>query len=101
MKDERNGESYPVRIPPEPAWYRARTARGTLMKEVGVLQGTYLGIYVSNSCMYWYGEEAENCRFCTTGFNVGVNEVAQKDVARRRRGRRRGRRPSRASRSST
>jgi hypothetical protein len=50
------------------------------MKEVGVLQGTYLGIYVSNSCMYWYRDEPENCRFCTTGYNVGVNEVAQKDV---------------------
>jgi hypothetical protein len=81
VRDERNSETYRVRIPPEPAWYRTRTGRGTLMKEVGVLQGTYLGIYVSNSCMYWYGQEAENCRFCTTGFNVGVNEVAQKDVA--------------------
>jgi hypothetical protein len=30
--------------------------------------------------MYWYADEPENCRFCTTGFNVGVNEVAQKNV---------------------
>jgi hypothetical protein len=80
VKDGRNDEVYRVRIPAEPAWYRERTGRGTLMKEVGVLQGTYLGIYVSNSCMYWYRDEPENCRFCTTGFNVGVNEVAQKDV---------------------
>jgi hypothetical protein len=80
VEDTRAGHVYPVRIPAEPAWYRGRTSRGTLMKEVGVLQGTYLGIYVSNSCMYWYREEAENCRFCTTGFNVGVNEVAQKAV---------------------
>ncbi len=80
VRDERNGESYDVRVPTEPAWYRERTSRGTLMKEVGVLQGTYLGIYVSNSCMYWYGDKAENCKFCTTGYNVGVNEVAQKDV---------------------
>jgi hypothetical protein len=80
VRDDRSGAAYAVRIPAEPAWYRERTSRGTLMKEVGVLQGTYLGIYVSNSCMYWYRDEPENCRFCTTGYNVGVNEVAQKDV---------------------
>jgi hypothetical protein len=80
VEDSRNGEVYDVRLPHEPAWYRTKTSRGTLMKEVGVLQGTYLGIYVSNACMYWYRDDAENCRFCTTGFNVGVNEVAEKDV---------------------
>jgi hypothetical protein len=79
--DERNREAYGVRVPSEPGWYQAKTSRGTKMKEVGVLQGTYLGIYVSNSCMYWYKEPAKNCKFCTTGFNVGVNEVALKDVA--------------------
>jgi hypothetical protein len=80
VRDDRSGQVYPIRVPPEPRWYRDRTSRGTLMKEVGVLQGTYLGIYVSNSCMYWYRDEPENCRFCTTGYNVGVNEVAQKDI---------------------
>ncbi|HYC78797.1 MAG TPA: hypothetical protein VEI02_14325, partial [Planctomycetota bacterium] len=80
VRDARNGEVYRVRLPAEPAWYRGKTSRGVLMKEVGVLQGTYLGVYVSNSCMFWYRDEPENCRFCTTGFNVGVNEVAQKDV---------------------
>ena len=80
VRDARSGERYPVRVPKEPAWYAERTSTGTPMNQVGVLQGTYLGIYVSNSCMYWYGEEARNCRFCTTGFNVGVNEVAVKEV---------------------
>lgn len=80
VTDARNGEVYPVRLPEEPDWYGAETAAGTVMREVGVLQGTYLGIYVSNSCMYWYSDEPRNCRFCTTGFNVGVNEVASKDV---------------------
>jgi hypothetical protein len=80
VHDLRNAETYPVRLPPEPAWYRAATSRGTAMKEIGVLQGTYLGVYVSNSCMFWYRDDPENCKFCTTGFNVGVNEVAQKDV---------------------
>ena len=80
VHDARNDQTYPVRLPPEPKWYRERTSRGTSMKEVGVLQGTYLGIYVSNSCMFWYRDDPENCKFCTTGFNVGVNEVAQKNV---------------------
>lgn len=80
VRDARNAERYPVRVPQEPGWYRGRTSKGTLMKEVGVLQGTYLGIYVSNSCMYWYRDNPENCKFCTTGYNVGVNEVAVKDI---------------------
>ena len=80
VTDTRDGEVYPVRLPEEPEWYGATTSAGTTMREVGVLQGTYLGIYVSNSCMYWYKDEPRNCRFCTTGFNVGVNEVAVKDV---------------------
>ncbi|MAG56124.1 MAG: hypothetical protein CMJ83_07525 [Planctomycetes bacterium] len=80
IRDTRNGEAYPVRVPEEPDWYQGTTSRGTTMAQVGVLQGTYLGIYVSNSCMYWYQGEAQNCRFCTTGFNVGVNEVATKHV---------------------
>ena len=80
VRDQRNQERYPVIIPDEPRWYEERTLSGTLMREVGVLQGTYLGIYVSNSCMYWYAEGDQNCRFCTTGFNVGVNEVATKAI---------------------
>ena len=79
--DTRTGYVYPIRIPEEPAWYGRRTARGTEMSKVGVLQGTYLGIYIANSCLFWYSDPPQNCRFCTTGSNVGVNEVAQKDVA--------------------
>ncbi|HKB16939.1 MAG TPA: radical SAM protein [Planctomycetota bacterium] len=84
LLDERGPLRYPVRIPPEPAWYERRTARGTPMQDVGVLQGTYLGIYISNSCGYWWmrgeGKEALNCAFCTTGYNVGVNERVEKAV---------------------
>lgn len=80
VADERSGARYPVEVPSAPDWYEDRTSRGTLMRHVGVLQGTYLGVYVSNSCMYWFKDEPLNCRFCTTGDNVGVNEVAQKDV---------------------
>lgn len=82
LKDDRlDGLAYPVRIPPEPAWYSRTTSNGTEMARVGVLQGTYLGIFVSNTCLYWYSRpSAQNCQFCTSGKNVGVNEIKQKDV---------------------
>jgi hypothetical protein len=80
VKDTRQGHRYAVRIPPEPAWYTRQTARGTPMHKVGVLQGTYLGIYISNSCGFWYHSPAVNCKFCASGLNVGVNEVARKDI---------------------
>ncbi len=80
IEDARDQSRYGVRLPPEPDWYRAEAPTGAPMHRIGVLQGTYLGIYVSNSCMYWYGNEPTNCQFCTTGSNVGVNEVVQKSI---------------------
>lgn len=80
VRDDRNGFGYPVQLSSEPAWYSQLTSRGVPMNRIGVLQGTYLGIYISNSCGFWYHEPPVNCRFCTTGLNVGVNEVALKDV---------------------
>ncbi len=78
--DERNSFEYPVKIPEEPKWYNEKTSSGIPMSKIGVLQGTYLGIYVSNSCGFWYHDPPLNCKFCTTGLNVGVNEVADKRV---------------------
>ncbi len=80
VRDERSEAEYEVGIPPEPKWYGAHTSKGTEMRKVGVLQGTYLGIYISNSCSFWYHEPNLACKFCTTGLNVGVNEEAQKDL---------------------
>jgi hypothetical protein len=80
VEDERRGFEYPVRIPVEPKWYMRKTTNGTPMHKIGVLQGTYLGIYISNSCGYWYSRPSQGCKFCTTGVNVGVNEVAEKDI---------------------
>jgi len=75
------GWDYPVRVPPEPAWYARTTSSGTEMSRVGVLQGTYLGVFLSNTCLYWYSRPAPtNCGFCTSGKNVGVNEIRQKSV---------------------
>jgi hypothetical protein len=48
--DERNGCRYDARLPRQPAWYDRHTSGGTLMSRVGVLQGTYLGIYVNPVC---------------------------------------------------
>jgi hypothetical protein len=76
--DERTHDSYPVVIPEEPAWYGRTTSSGIPMSRIGVLQGNYLGVYVSNACLYWARNEA--CKFCTTGKNVGVNEQARKKV---------------------
>jgi hypothetical protein len=79
VRDSR-GPVYGVSIPPEPEWYTRKTSFGNEMCRVGVLQGTYLGIYIDNSCGFWYYPEALNCKFCTTGANVGVNELAEKSV---------------------
>lgn len=76
--DERDGHGYPVRIPEQPAWYGWETARGTPMSRVGVLQGTYLGIYVNPVCEFW--THSLNCRFCTTGQNVGGVENEAKTI---------------------
>ena len=78
--DERGGDEYAADIPPEPPWYSRRTASGVEMSRIGVLQGNYLGVYVSNACMYWSTQPAQACQFCTTGKNLGVNEQARKRV---------------------
>lgn len=76
--NEREGRTYPVRIPPQPAWYGWETSLGTPMARVGVLQGTYLGIYVNPVCEFW--SHSLNCRFCTTGQNVGGVENEAKAI---------------------
>ena len=76
--DQRTADNYPVRIPRRPGWYDRLTSRDVPMSRVGVLQGTYLGIYINPICEFW--DTGLNCRFCTTGKNVGDAEVAQKTV---------------------
>jgi len=80
VEDERDGAAYPVRIPEEPAWYSRATSSGIEMRRIGVLQGNYLGVYVSNACLYWASKPTRACKFCTTGKNVGVSEQARKKV---------------------
>jgi hypothetical protein len=78
--DERDGTSYPVDLPTAPAWYAATTTAGTPMNRVGVMQGTYLGIYINPVCAFWNYKPALNCRFCTTGCNVGEAESPLKGI---------------------
>jgi hypothetical protein len=78
VRHEGSGEEHAVRVPPEPAWYGARTSSGTPMCDVGVLQGTYLGVYVGRSCAFW--KAGLQCAFCTTGLNEGGDEGAPRTV---------------------
>jgi hypothetical protein len=80
VRHDTAGESYPVRIPREPGWYGRRTSRDIPMNHIGVMQGTYLGIYVNMVCTFWNYSPALNCRFCTTGQNVGESESADKAI---------------------
>jgi hypothetical protein len=78
--DDRVNHSYPVRLPEEPAWYTRQTSGGTQMNRIGVLQGTCLGIYINPVCAFWNYQPPLNCRFCTTGQNVGASEALEKSV---------------------
>jgi hypothetical protein len=78
--DEQRGCRYPVRIPREPSWYHRLTSRDVPMSRIGVLQGTYLGIYINPVCAFWNYRPALNCRFCTTGQNVGGAEAPDKTI---------------------
>ena len=78
--DTRSSTDYRVSIPPEPSWYSRLTTFGTEMSRVGVLQGNYLGIYVSARCLYWSDRIGGACKFCTTGKNVGTAEETRKRV---------------------
>ena len=81
IRHETEGETYPIRIPTEPGWYSRETSRGIPMNHIGVLQGTYLGVYVNMVCTFWNYDPPMNCGFCTTGQNVGESEAADKAVA--------------------
>lgn len=80
LLDTRSGVEYRVSIPPEPSWYSRKTSSGREMSRIGVLQGNYLGIYISARCLYWSKELDSACKFCTTGKNVGTVEEARKPV---------------------
>lgn len=50
------------------------------MTRIGTLQGTYLGIYPARVCEYWLEKPKEQCRFCSVGLNLGVDDADEKSV---------------------
>jgi hypothetical protein len=78
--DDRAALAYDVRVPRAPDWYARHTSNDTPMSRIGVLQGTYLAIYVNPVCAFWDAEPRLNCLFCTTGQNVGSAEAPVKCV---------------------
>ena len=71
----------PVKLSPRPAWYDRKTTSGKAMTRIGSLQGTYLGIYPAKVCEYWLTKpDKDNCRFCSVGLNLGVDDADTKSV---------------------
>ncbi|HSB60863.1 MAG TPA: radical SAM protein [Vicinamibacteria bacterium] len=71
-----------VELSPRPSWYDAKTSSGKSMTRVGTLQGTYLGVYPAKVCEYWTEKpQRSNCKFCSVGLNLGVDDADEKSVA--------------------
>ncbi len=71
----------PIVLSPRPGWYDQRTTSGKPMSRIGSLQGTYLGIYPAKVCDYWLAApNKENCKFCSVGLNLGVDDAETKSV---------------------
>lgn len=72
----------PLTLSPRPAWYDAHTTNGKPMTRIGTLQGTYLGVYPAKVCEYWTEKpNRSNCKFCSVGLNLGVDDADEKSVA--------------------
>jgi uncharacterized radical SAM superfamily protein len=70
-----------VTLSPRPAWYDGFTSTGKPMTRIGTLQGTYLGVYPAKVCEYWTEKPAKtNCKFCSVGLNLGVDDADEKSV---------------------
>jgi uncharacterized radical SAM superfamily protein len=70
-----------VRLSPRPSWYDASTSSGKAMTRIGTLQGTYLGVYQAKVCEYWTQKpDKVNCKFCSVGLNLGVDDSDEKSV---------------------
>ncbi|HEX9799598.1 MAG TPA: radical SAM protein, partial [Thermoanaerobaculia bacterium] len=78
----RQGEPVaPIRLSPRPRWYEAATASGKPMTQIGTLQGTYLGVYQAKVCEYWTQKPVKvNCKFCSVGLNLGIDDAEEKSV---------------------
>ena len=76
-----DGDVAEVRLSPRPSWYDAMTSSGKGMTQIGTLQGTYLGVYQAKVCEYWTQKPTKvNCKFCSVGLNLGVDDSDEKSV---------------------
>ena len=73
-------EVAPLQLSPRPPWYDASCSTGKPMTRIGTLQGTYLGIYQAKVCEYWTRPTKVNCRFCSVGLNLGLDDADEKSV---------------------
>lgn len=78
--DERHDFTYPVRLASKPLWYDRLTTRGVPMSRIATLQGTCFSVYLGARCRFWTMKEPLNCKFCTSGLNLGVEEEETKTV---------------------
>jgi biotin synthase-related radical SAM superfamily protein len=69
-----------VRPLKEPRFYSQKTSSGKPMSRIGVMQGTYLGIYPTKVCRFWTMKPRKNCKFCSVGLNLGETEETEKSV---------------------
>lgn len=78
----RSGEPVvPIELSPRPGWYDDKLPSGKPMTRIGTLQGTYLGIYQAKVCEYWTQKPQKvNCKFCSVGLNLGVDDADEKSV---------------------
>ena len=75
-----NGQEIAVKAAPRPQWYDLRCSTGKLMRHVGTLQGTYLGIFPTKICEFWTNNTKENCKYCSVGLNLGKDDAPEKTV---------------------
>lgn len=69
-----------VDLAPRPGWYERKTKTGKPMTRIGTLQGTYLGIYQAKVCEYWTEKTKVNCKFCSVGLNLGIDDADEKSL---------------------
>ena len=69
-----------VRLPGRPKFYDSLTSTGKVMSRIGVMQGTYLGVYPTRVCEFWRMNPQMNCKFCSVGLNVGRTEEYEKSA---------------------
>jgi hypothetical protein len=71
----------PIELSPRPGWYERETSTGKPMTQIGTLQGTYLGVYQAKVCEYWTEKPQKvNCKFCSVGLNLGIDDADDKTV---------------------